>query len=129
MFKLVLGIKILITRVTNAIIVIVTFNLFIFYILFIFNFGFDRRVIYLSMHPFHVSSHVHLLLGLVDAIGAFKLRFFTTFPLLVVPEGTLQLIRSTAISANKTSTRRLLSESVSRFWTNGKIQSAPIDRL
>lgn len=46
--------------------------------------SFHRGIIDFFMHPFHVSRHVHLLLGLVNAIGTLELRLFATFPLLMI---------------------------------------------
>lgn len=54
------------------------------------------------MHPLHVSGHVHLLLGLVYAIGALELGLFTALPFLMIPERTFQLVGASAIAAYET---------------------------
>lgn len=48
------------------------------------------------MHAFHVPRHVHLLLGLVDAIGTLELGLLAALPLLMVAQRTFQLINPTA---------------------------------
>lgn len=51
----------------------------------------------LAMHAFNMPRDVHLLLGAVVAVRALELRLLAALPLLMIPQGALQLVVAPAV--------------------------------